>query len=132
VSPALTKKQLIRERAEKRKLSRAQKKREGGLEQVGVQIRGRWVSTPTRRQNSNIGPAFDGSQGVDSQDISNIPQIGFSTFNLFPDQNQYAPDDPNLSPFNNTVESGIDWIQKQAQSAQLYGIFKALQNTKDR
>jgi len=86
-----------------------------------MRIRARWVSTPTRRQDSGLGPAFDGSQGVDSQDILGIPQIGFSTFQLFPDQNEYAPDDPNLPAFNNSIESGLEWILKQAQSAQLYG-----------
>lgn len=45
----------------------------------------------------------------------NIPQIGFGTFQLYPDQNDYGFDDPTLSPFNNTVEQGIDWIKKQAE-----------------
>lgn len=36
---------------------------------------------------------------------------------LFPDQNQYAPTDPNLDAFNNTVAAGVDWIQQQAASA---------------
>jgi len=89
--------------------------------EVAVKIRGRWVATPTRRQDSGVGPAFDGSQGVDSQDILGIPQIGFSSFQLFPDQNQYASNDPTLSPFNNSVQAGISWIQHQAQSGQLFG-----------
>jgi mannan endo-1,4-beta-mannosidase len=50
----------------------------------------------------------------------NIPQIGFGSFQLFPDQNIYGPDDPNLSAFNNTVETGIEWIQRQANMSQLY------------
>lgn len=37
---------------------------------------------------------------------------------LFPDQNVYAPLDPNLDAFNNTVQAGLDWITQQAQSAQ--------------
>lgn len=116
----ITKKNLIKERAEKRKQARELAKRSGTLEQTGVKIRGRWASTPTRRQDSGLGSAFDGSQGVDSEDILGIPQIGFSSFQLFPDQNTYAPVDPNLSPFNNTVQAGLDWIQKQAQAGQTY------------
>jgi mannan endo-1,4-beta-mannosidase len=98
------------------------------LQEVGVRIRARWVSTPTRRQDVGLGPAFDGSQGVDSQDILGIPQIGFSTFQLFPDQNEYEPDDPNLSASNNSIAAGLEWISQQAKSAQLYGTFKSFEN----
>jgi mannan endo-1,4-beta-mannosidase len=121
LSGAPSKRDLIRERAEKRRFARQQKKREGTLQEVGVRIRARWVSTPTRRQDVGLGPAFDGSQGVDSQDILGIPQIGFSTFQLFPDQNEYEPDDPNLSASNNSIAAGLEWISQQAKSAQLYG-----------
>jgi len=83
----------------------------------GIQIRGRWVSTPTRRQaDTGVGSAFDGSQGVDSEDIVSIPEIGFSTFQLFPDQNSYGTPDPNLPDFNNTVDIGNQWIQRHAQN----------------
>jgi len=122
VSAPLTKKDLIKERAEKRRVNRAQKEREGSLEQTGVRVRGRWVATPTRRQTTlGLGPAFDGSQGVDSQDILGIPQISLSTFQLFPDQNIYTPSDPNLSSFNNSVQAGTEWIKNQIQNAQPYG-----------
>ena len=116
----ITKQNLIKERAETRKRTRELAKRSGSLEQTGIKIRGRWASTPTRRQDNDLGSAYDGSYGVDSEDILGIPQIGFSTFQLFPDQDTYASDDPNLPPFNNTVQIGLDWIQKQAQTAQTY------------
>ena len=64
-----------------------------------------------------VGPNYDGAYGVDSQDISNIPDIGFGAFTLFPDQQSYGPTDPNLDPYTNTLNSGIDWILKQSQSA---------------
>ena len=111
---------MIKERAERRRQTREQKKRTGALEVTGIRIRGRWISTPTRRQESDLGSAYDGSQGVDSEDILGIPQIDFSSFQLFPDQNQYAPHVPHLSPYNNTVQAGIDWIDKQLQTAALY------------
>ncbi|CAK5273407.1 unnamed protein product [Mycena citricolor] len=47
-----------------------------------------------------------------------IAQIGFGSFQLFPDQNQYAPDDPNLPAFNNTVQAGLQWIRMHSQSSQ--------------
>jgi mannan endo-1,4-beta-mannosidase len=48
-----------------------------------------------------------------------IPQIGFGSFQLFPDQNQYAPDDPNLSAFNNTLQAGLDWIKRHGEASQM-------------
>lgn len=87
----------------------------------GVQIRGRWVSTPTRRQDSGSDIAsFDGSQGVDSEDILGIPQIGYSSFQLFPDQNQYEPADSTMTAYNSSVNAGINWITKHAQVAHQY------------
>ncbi|THU89503.1 glycoside hydrolase family 5 protein [Dendrothele bispora CBS 962.96] len=118
VPAPLTKKRIIQERvAQWKKTRRAAAPPEGG-----IQIRGRWVSTPTRRQaDTGVGSAFDGSQGVDSEDIANIPNIGFSTFQLFPDQFSYGPPDPSLPEFNQTVEIGNDWIRSHAEAGARVG-----------
>ncbi|KAF9227932.1 glycoside hydrolase [Gyrodon lividus] len=121
VAPVTTE-QILRQRAESRRRTREAAKLSGTLKQDGVRIRGRWVSTATRRQESqSVGSIYDGSYGVDSQDISNIPEIGFSSFTLFPDQQSYGPIDPNLQPYENTVNTGVDWINIQAQSAAAVG-----------
>jgi mannan endo-1,4-beta-mannosidase len=74
----------------------------------------------TRRQEGSlVGTAFDGSQGVDSEDIINIPQINLASFMLFPDQNSYGPNDPNLPVFNNTLNNGLNWIRQQADVGRL-------------
>ncbi|TFK42587.1 glycoside hydrolase family 5 protein [Crucibulum laeve] len=119
---ALTKSILLQERKEARKRTRKLQKR-SNPRASGIRIRGNWVATPTRRQDDTfgVGPAFDGSQGVDSEDIINIPQIGFGSFQLFPDQNSYGVDDPNLPAFNNTVQQGLDWIQRHADMGKLFG-----------
>jgi mannan endo-1,4-beta-mannosidase len=127
----MTKKRLLEER-------RAAMKRTVNAETrslSGPSIRGRWRApgilsllnsfynlfliflTATRRQadEQGVGPAFDGSLGIDAEDILNIPQIGFGTFQLFPDQNNYGPNNPNLPPFNNTVQTGLTWIQNHAE-----------------
>ncbi|KAK7467163.1 hypothetical protein VKT23_004221 [Stygiomarasmius scandens] len=118
VPPPLTKKRIIQERVARWKKTRAAAPKPEG----GIQIRGRWVSTPTRRQaDTGVGSAFDGSQGVDSEDIVSIPQIGFSTFQLFPDQNSYGALDPSLPSFNQTVEIGNQWIQQHAQNGLRFG-----------
>ncbi|KXN89264.1 Mannan endo-1,4-beta-mannosidase F [Leucoagaricus sp. SymC.cos] len=116
----LTRDRLLKERREAFKRTRAVAKR--STSEGGIRIRGRWVSTPTRRQQeTGPGSAFDGSQGVDSEDIINIPQIGLSSFQLLPDQQKYGVDDPNLPAFNNTVNQGLDWIRQHAEVGRLFG-----------
>ncbi|KAJ7774818.1 glycoside hydrolase family 5 protein [Mycena metata] len=117
----LTKKRILQERKEARKKTRALKIA-SEPPSGGVRVRGKWVATPTRRQDDvGMGSAFDGSAGVDSEDILSIPDIGFGSFQLFPDQNQYAPDDPNLSAFNNTLQAGLDWIKRHGEASQMFG-----------
>jgi mannan endo-1,4-beta-mannosidase len=116
----LSKARLLLEQTQLRKRNREAKKRAGGLIENGIKIRGRWASTPTRRQDTGVGPAFDGSSGVDCEDIGGIPQIGFLTFQLFPDQNVYGPVDPNLSPLTNTIQTGINWIKSHAQAGRTF------------
>jgi mannan endo-1,4-beta-mannosidase len=74
-----------------------------------------------KRGGGGVGSSFDGSQGVDSQDILNIPDIDFATFQLFPDQNTYSPTSSKIVPpsadFNGTVAQGVAWIEAQADSA---------------
>ncbi|KAF9451028.1 glycoside hydrolase family 5 protein [Macrolepiota fuliginosa MF-IS2] len=117
----LTRERILKERREAFKKTRALAKKSGQSGE-GIRIRGRWVSTPTRRQQDvGMGSAFDGSAGVDSEDINSIPQIGMTSFMLFPDQNSYGTDDPNLPPFNNTVEQGLQWIKTHTDSSRLFG-----------
>lgn len=117
----LTKEQIIKQRAESRRQNRAAAKRAGTLKEDGIMIRGRWVSTATREVSSSIGSTTDGSSGVDSQDILNIPNIGFGSFQVFPDQESYGPNDPNLDPVQNKINSSLTWIQQSAQSAAAVG-----------
>ncbi|KAG6881661.1 hypothetical protein C0993_000506, partial [Termitomyces sp. T159_Od127] len=88
-----------------------------GIEPDGVNIR------ETKRQFdlNNLMSAFDGSHGVDSADILAIPQIGFSSFQLFPDQFDYSSNLPDMTlpPFNRTLQIGMDWIELHADLAAL-------------
>ncbi|KAG1837655.1 glycoside hydrolase superfamily [Suillus subalutaceus] len=104
----LAREQITRQRAESRRQNRAA-------------AEDHWVSTATREVSSSIGPTTDGSYGVDSQDILNIPNIGFGSFQVFPDQNTYGPDDPNLDPVQNKINSSLTWIQQSAQFAAVVG-----------
>ncbi|RXW15064.1 hypothetical protein EST38_g10791 [Candolleomyces aberdarensis] len=116
----LTKAKVLRDRLEARKKTRNAKRNVSG---GGVAIRGRWAATATRRQEdfNDVGPGFDGTYGVDSEDILNSPNMDFGSVQYFPDQNNYAPADPNLSPFENIVQQGNEWIQQHAQTAQDFG-----------
>jgi mannan endo-1,4-beta-mannosidase len=110
----LTKRRILEERRAAFKKSRSAQLQKRDEKSSGVRIRGRWTSTETRRQfDQNLGPAFDGTFGVDSEDILNIPQMSFGTFLLFPDQAKYGPDDPSLSSYENLVQQGVDWITRQ-------------------
>ncbi|KAF8831301.1 hypothetical protein HHX47_DHR1000738 [Lentinula edodes] len=122
VAKPLTRERIIQERNEQWKKTRALLPKSEQDKGEGIRVRGRWVSTPTKRQSDSqgVGSAFDGSQGVDSEDILGIPQIGFGSFQLFPDQNSYGPDDPSLSAFNNTLQTGINWITTHGQLAQQF------------
>ena len=72
-----------------------------------------YLGIESRQNDDRSRSTYDGFHGVDSEDILNIPQIGFSTFQLFPDQVVYATTDCKQSPFNQTVHAGIDWIKRQ-------------------
>ncbi|PPQ86241.1 hypothetical protein CVT25_005570 [Psilocybe cyanescens] len=124
VPKPLTRQKIIQDRkAAFKKTRKLALQKRSGSEAGSIRIRGRWVSTETRRQSTDdqgVGSAFDGSQGVDSEDILNIPQISYSTFQLFPDQNSYGLDDPNLPEFNNTVNQGLAWIRAHADIGRLF------------
>ncbi|PBK78145.1 glycoside hydrolase [Armillaria solidipes] len=116
----LTKRKLMMRREERRRMNRAL----SGGDVSGVRVRGRWVASRTRRQEENeAGSAFDGSAGVDTEDILNIPEIGYSTFQFFPDQNTYiqGPADSGLSSFQNVLQEGLDWIQLQGELSSTFG-----------
>jgi len=117
--PQLTSAYVLKERAERRKRTWDLKKRDMLEQGKGIRIRGRWIAA---RQTPNpadagLGSAMDGSFGVDSEDIMFIGNIGFGSFQLFPDQNTYGPPDPSLPAINNTITEGLNWIQTNAMVA---------------
>jgi len=113
---------VTKKRKNSKKRTKKHRKRSENHKREGTLVRARWHSPNTkRRQDAPTGNPFDGSFGIDTEDITNIPDIGFGSFQLFPDQNQYFPSDPTLLPFNNTVQEGIDWIARQAQTGMSFG-----------
>jgi mannan endo-1,4-beta-mannosidase len=79
------------------------------------------LSLPTvrkRQSNNGIGPDFDGSFGIDTEDLANIPAVDFSSLQFFPDQITFGPDGfIDLSNATNVSQNGIDWINLHSQTA---------------
>ncbi|KAH9997282.1 glycoside hydrolase superfamily [Russula vinacea] len=90
-----------------------------------VMSRASGANAEARKRSSNIGPAFNGAYGVDSEDILNAPDIDFGTFQLFPDQINYGITGTEVqapsSDFNNTLNQTNTWIRAQADSSQTFG-----------
>ncbi|KAF8628360.1 hypothetical protein AX15_003895 [Amanita polypyramis BW_CC] len=114
----LTKKSLLKEKKEILKKMRATELATRTNTGSAIRIRGRWLATPTKRQgDTGVGPAFNGAAGVDSEDIMNIPQVGFGSSQLFPDQNTYGLVRPSGPPsFNESLAIGLDWVNRQIDS----------------
>jgi mannan endo-1,4-beta-mannosidase len=74
-----------------------------------------------KRETRGGGAAFNGVFGVDSQDILNAPHIDFGTFQLFPDQNNYATtgtvSQAPSADFDNMLSQTTAFINSQADTA---------------
>ena len=69
-----------------------------------------------KRQTNTFGSNFDGSFGVDSEDLANAPGVDFSSFQYFPDQNTFGSSGA-LNNANDIAQNGVDWINLQAETA---------------
>ena len=71
-----------------------------------------------KRQSNTFGANFDGSFGVDSEDLANAPGVDFSSFQFFPDQNTFGSSGAiDLTDANNIAQNGVDWVNLQAETA---------------
>ena len=66
-----------------------------------------------KRRSNTLGPLFDGSFGIDTEDLANTPGIDFSTLQYFPHQNTNSPDGDiiDLTDPCNIAQSGVDWVE---------------------
>jgi len=93
-----------------------------------LRVRGGWTAPPTSanifaRHDGGLGPAYDGSFGVDSEDICNDPNIDFCNFQIFPDQDYYGVSGGSvpLGFTSDSVSQSINFILDQATSAKSSG-----------
>jgi mannan endo-1,4-beta-mannosidase len=75
--------------------------------------------------NAPSGPSFDGSYGVDTEDILSIPCIDFGTFQLFPDQTQYFVN-PKGEFATQAISQGGLWVAAHSATATKIGKPEAL------
>ncbi|KDQ18792.1 glycoside hydrolase family 5 protein [Botryobasidium botryosum FD-172 SS1] len=115
----------IEKRAYARSTKEARKRGSGG-----AMVRARWSAPATaerawrRQSDSAAGPGYDGSQGVDSEDISGISSIDYSGFQYFPDQNSYGPVGMDSArrweQTQQLIDSGNLWIQQHLDTANTF------------
>ena len=71
-----------------------------------------------KRQTNTFGSDFDGSHGVDSEDLANAPGVDFASFQYFPDQNTFGPSGQiDLSDVSSIAQNGVDWVNLHAETA---------------
>jgi len=84
-----------------------------------------YAKQSTQPKASLPGSAFDGSYGVDTEDILAIPSIDFGSFQLFPDQTKYFPKTSD-SPATEYIGDGGKWVAVHSNTATLLGKPEAL------
>jgi len=68
----------------------------------------------------SVGPTFDGSFGVDTEDIISVPCVDFGSFQFFPDQVQYYPG-PLTKFHTNATVHGARWVKAHGDTAVAFG-----------
>jgi len=79
-----------------------------------------FANKKAKRDFSPVGPSFDGSFGVDTEDIISIPTIDFGSFQYFPDQVSYFQDTPANRTIAN-IASGDHWVIRHSDTATQFG-----------
>ncbi|KAF9526287.1 glycoside hydrolase family 5 protein [Crepidotus variabilis] len=78
-----------------------------------------YASISTHPRASLSGPSFDGSYGVDTEDILAVSCIDFGSFQFFPDQFNYFP--TVASTAAKYIGDGSNWVAVHSKSASLLG-----------
>ncbi|KIM83525.1 glycoside hydrolase family 5 protein [Piloderma croceum F 1598] len=78
-----------------------------------------YAKTSTKPPTVSVGSTFDGSFGVDTEDILSVPCIDFGSFQLFPDQNQYFPG--SSGDFASTaISQGNRWVAQHSATSSTF------------
>jgi len=70
---------------------------------------------------SLLGPLFDGSFGIDTEDLINIPCVDFSTLQYFPDQNAVGlVGGIDLTDPHCIAQSGVEFVTLQSRAGIIF------------
>jgi len=87
----------------------------------GASLRASLERAFKRQSDSGDGGGYDGSQGVDSEDISSAPDIDYSGYQYYPDQNSYSDggydDRRRWEHVQSAIAHGNTWIDQHAKTA---------------
>ncbi|KAJ2919875.1 hypothetical protein MD484_g569, partial [Candolleomyces efflorescens] len=72
----------------------------------------------TSRRPALGGPSFDGSFGIDTEDLLAIPHVDFGSFQISPEL-QLFPVLAGVNPTDQSIGDGGRWIEVHSQTAQL-------------
>ena len=64
-----------------------------------------------------LGPIFDGSFGIDTEDLANAPGIDFTTLQYYPDVTTFGPNgEIDLNDPRDIAQNGVDWVKLHAKT----------------
>ncbi|KAJ2913324.1 hypothetical protein MD484_g7110, partial [Candolleomyces efflorescens] len=76
-----------------------------------------YANTSTRRQPALEGPSFDGSYGIDTDDLLAIPTIDFGSLQIAPEQIQLFPVLNDVDFATQAIGDGGKWIEIHSQTS---------------
>jgi len=85
-----------------------------------------YAPSTLKLHDSPKGPAFDGSFGVDTEDIISVPSIDFGSFQLFPNEVQYFSGRSTVDFAIKAALQGGGWIKRHSETANISGKPEAL------
>ncbi|KAJ2925251.1 hypothetical protein H1R20_g11829, partial [Candolleomyces eurysporus] len=78
-----------------------------------------FANTSTPKRPALEGPSFDGSFGIDTEDLVSIPSIDFGSFQISPEQMQLFPAIPGADKTDQLLGNGGRWIEVHSQTTGL-------------
>ncbi|KAJ2912781.1 hypothetical protein MD484_g7633, partial [Candolleomyces efflorescens] len=76
-----------------------------------------FAKTSTPKQPALEGPSFDGSYGIDTDDLVSIPSIDFGSLQIAPDQIQLFPELKKVKFATQAIGDGGKWIEIHSQTS---------------
>ncbi|RXW15161.1 hypothetical protein EST38_g10695 [Candolleomyces aberdarensis] len=76
-----------------------------------------FAKTSTPKRPALEGPSFDGSYGIDTEDLVSIPSIDFGSLQIAPEQIQLFPVLKKVKPATQAIGDGGKWIEVHSQTS---------------